>query len=188
MTDMAELRSFIFIDQLQPRTMCYLGTWIRGSLPRSNMAAQVIEVAPGLDIEEWVQGGEKTLEKGTVYVVEFWATWCGPCRKSIPHLSKLNDEYGDDGLVIIGVSDEEPDTVRNFVKGQGKKLVGIGAGISRSEIGQEERRNRDDDPVAIAEHGLKQSPPFDPLFEKPPIKSQAAIPIQPIPDLSQQSL
>ena len=48
---MAELRSFIFIDQLQPQTMSYLGTWIRGSLPRTNMAAQVIEVAPGLDIE-----------------------------------------------------------------------------------------------------------------------------------------
>ncbi len=48
---MAELRSFIFIDQLQPRTMCYLGTFIRGVLPRTNMAAQIIEVAPGLDIE-----------------------------------------------------------------------------------------------------------------------------------------
>ena len=48
---MAELRSFIFIDQLQPQTMCYLGTWIRGRLPRSNMAAQVIEISPGLDIE-----------------------------------------------------------------------------------------------------------------------------------------
>jgi ethanolamine utilization microcompartment shell protein EutL len=48
---MAELRSFIFIDQLQPQTLCTLGTWIRGSLPRSRMAAQIIEVAPGLDIE-----------------------------------------------------------------------------------------------------------------------------------------
>jgi hypothetical protein len=48
---MAELRSAIFIDQLQPQTMCYLGTWIRGRLPRSGMAAAVIEVAPGLDIE-----------------------------------------------------------------------------------------------------------------------------------------
>lgn len=48
---MAELRSFIFIDRLQPQTMCYLGTWIRGSLPRAGMAAQIIEVAPGLDIE-----------------------------------------------------------------------------------------------------------------------------------------
>jgi len=47
----ADLRSFIFIDQLQPQTMSYLGTWIKGSLPRSNMAAQVIEIAPGLDIE-----------------------------------------------------------------------------------------------------------------------------------------
>jgi ethanolamine utilization microcompartment shell protein EutS len=48
---MAELRSSIFIDQLQPQTMCYLGTWVRGRLPRTRMAAGVIEVAPGLDIE-----------------------------------------------------------------------------------------------------------------------------------------
>ena len=48
---MAELRSFIFLDQLQPQTMCYLGSWVRGRLPRQRMAAQVIEIAPGLDIE-----------------------------------------------------------------------------------------------------------------------------------------
>ena len=48
---MAELRSFIFIDQLQPQTLGYMATWIRGSLPRANVAAQIIEVAPGLDIE-----------------------------------------------------------------------------------------------------------------------------------------
>jgi ethanolamine utilization microcompartment shell protein EutS len=48
---MAELRSFIFLDQLQPQTMCYLASWIRGRLPRAGYAAQVIEVAPGLDIE-----------------------------------------------------------------------------------------------------------------------------------------
>jgi ethanolamine utilization microcompartment shell protein EutL len=48
---MAELRSFIFLDQLQPQTLCYIATWMRGTLPRSNMAAQIIEVAPGLDIE-----------------------------------------------------------------------------------------------------------------------------------------
>jgi hypothetical protein len=48
---MAELRSAIFIDQLQPQTMCYLGSWIRGRLPRTRMAAGIIEVAPGLDIE-----------------------------------------------------------------------------------------------------------------------------------------
>jgi ethanolamine utilization microcompartment shell protein EutS len=47
----ADLRSFIFIDRLQPQTMCYLGTWIKGRLPRRDMAAQIIEIAPGLDIE-----------------------------------------------------------------------------------------------------------------------------------------
>jgi ethanolamine utilization microcompartment shell protein EutS len=47
----AELRSSIFIDQLQPQTLCYMSTWMRGSLPRARVAAQIIEVAPGLDIE-----------------------------------------------------------------------------------------------------------------------------------------
>ena len=48
---MAALRSFIFIDQLQPQTIAYVASWMRGSLPRRNMAAQIIEVSPGLDIE-----------------------------------------------------------------------------------------------------------------------------------------
>ena len=48
---MAELRSFIFIDQLQPQTLCYMASGMRGRLPRTLMAAQIIEVAPGLDIE-----------------------------------------------------------------------------------------------------------------------------------------
>ena len=48
---MATIRSYIFIDQLQPKTMCYLGTFVRGFLPRSNMAALVVEVQPGLEIE-----------------------------------------------------------------------------------------------------------------------------------------
>ncbi len=41
-----------------------------------------------------------------VVVVEFWATWCAPCKESIPHLTKLQKKYGKDGLVIVGISDE----------------------------------------------------------------------------------
>ena len=68
---MAELRSFIFIDQLQPQTMCYLGTWIRGRLPRSNMAAQVIEISPGLDIEPLTDVALKSTEvQAGILVVE----------------------------------------------------------------------------------------------------------------------
>ncbi|GAB5467817.1 MAG: BMC domain-containing protein [Rhodospirillales bacterium] len=48
---MTELRSFLFLDQLQPQTLCYMASWMRGSLPRAKVAAQIVEVAPGLDIE-----------------------------------------------------------------------------------------------------------------------------------------
>ncbi len=48
---MTDLRASIFIDQLQPQTLAYLSTWMRGSLPRARMAAQIIEISPGLDVE-----------------------------------------------------------------------------------------------------------------------------------------
>ena len=68
---MAELRSFIFIDRLQPQTMSYLGTWIKGALPRADVAAQIIEVAPGLDIEGITDVALKHAEvKAGVLVVE----------------------------------------------------------------------------------------------------------------------
>ena len=68
---MAELRSFIFLDQLQPQTLGYLATWIRGSLPRANVAAQIIEVAPGLDIEALTDVALKHTEvQAGVLVVE----------------------------------------------------------------------------------------------------------------------
>jgi ethanolamine utilization microcompartment shell protein EutS len=68
---MAELRSFIFIDQMQPQTMCYLGSWIRGRLPRTNVAAQIIEIAPGLDIEPLTDVALKSTEvQAGILIVE----------------------------------------------------------------------------------------------------------------------
>ena len=68
---MAELRSFIFIDQLQPQTLAYIATWMRGSLPRRNMAAQIIEIAPGLDIEALTDVALKSAHvKAGILVVE----------------------------------------------------------------------------------------------------------------------
>src|SRR5581483_10542229 len=68
---MAELRSAIFIDQMQPQTLCYMASWIRGRLPRAGMAAQIIEVAPGLDIEPLTDVALKHAEVGGgILVVE----------------------------------------------------------------------------------------------------------------------
>src|SRR5207237_651391 len=59
---------------------------------------------------------------GKIYVVEFWATWCPPCRASIPHLSELNKRFKDKGVVFIGVTDEEPTKVKPFVQNMGEKM------------------------------------------------------------------
>ena len=66
--------------------------------------------APALTIETWVKGDEvKTFDPEKVYVIEFWATWCAPCLKSIPKLTKMQLENPTD-LVVIGVAaSEKPD-------------------------------------------------------------------------------
>jgi len=65
---------------------------------------------------------------GYVVVVEFWATWCGPCRASIPHLNDIDKQFKDQGVVIVSLSDEGDRTVRPFVKEMKMKyLVGSGS-------------------------------------------------------------
>jgi thiol-disulfide isomerase/thioredoxin len=69
---------------------------------------KVGDAAPALSVAKWVKGEPVTgFQKGKPYVVEFWATWCGPCIASMPHLSELQKEYGPKGLTIIGVSTED---------------------------------------------------------------------------------
>jgi peroxiredoxin len=52
---------------------------------------------------------------GKVILVNYWATWCGPCKKEIPEFNELYAEYKDRGLVILGISaDDDPETLRAF--------------------------------------------------------------------------
>lgn len=76
--------------------------------------------APAIHIKEWVKGEAFDLSKAKekdVTVVEFWATWCGPCRMSIPHMSEMQEHFGSKGVNFIGVTDEDRKIVDKFLKG-----------------------------------------------------------------------
>ncbi len=63
-------------------------------------------------------GVERKLDtwKGRVLVVNFWATWCPPCRKEIPAFTKIQDELGPKGLQFVGIAIEEAAPVRKFMQ------------------------------------------------------------------------
>ncbi len=62
--------------------------------------------APALGADAtWIQGESVTdFVPGQIYVLDFWATWCGPCVKAIPHMDELADKHRSDGVTVIGVA------------------------------------------------------------------------------------
>ena len=88
-------------------------------------AAELGIAAAPLAIDQWVKGKPVDLKDGkgkNLYVVEFWATWCPPCRESIPHLTEMQKKLKDKGVVFVGVTDEEVGKVKPFVEKMGDKM------------------------------------------------------------------
>lgn len=83
--------------------------------PEEPQPLAVGDAAPPLTISEWVMGEPiDQLASGQVYVVEFWATWCGPCKVSMPHMSEMQEHYGDE-VQFVGVTREDIGTVQGFL-------------------------------------------------------------------------
>jgi len=85
------------------------------------------DAAPPLKVTKWLQGAEvKAFAPGKVYVIEFWATWCAPCIRAMPHLNELQKEFKDKGLVIVGLTSKDENNtaekVASFVEKNGKRF------------------------------------------------------------------
>lgn len=73
--------------------------------------------APPLRIAAWLKGEPiETFAPGTIHVIEFWATWCGPSLASIPHLSRLQAKWRGKGVRVVGVASADPHSSLDVTK------------------------------------------------------------------------
>ena len=88
------------------------GTADGGTSPRA--VAERVYAARLADLK----GSAQTLEpwRGQVLVVNFWATWCAPCREEIPGFVRLQERYGPRGLLFVGIAIDQPDKVADFAR------------------------------------------------------------------------
>jgi len=110
---------------------CAAAIAVAGSMACASLPANALDAtaelgigsdAPSLDVEHWIQDGNgffkpvTDFKDGKVYVVEFWATWCGPCIMSMPHLAALQNQYRGQNVQIVSISDESPEEVKEFLE------------------------------------------------------------------------
>ncbi|MBE3070569.1 MAG: TlpA family protein disulfide reductase [Planctomycetes bacterium] len=106
-----------------------------GQAPDALVGALVGTEAPEIEAAYWLNSDPLTLQglRGQIVVVEFWATWCPPCRQTIPHLIELHTQYAGKGVVIVSLTDEPKETVAPFVKEMGMPYaVGGGSKTGRA--------------------------------------------------------
>ena len=88
--------------------------------PETSAAAAIGKEAFDFSLKD-LNGREVSLKKlrGKVVLLNFWASWCGPCRVEMPYLEKLHREFKDKDVVILGINSESPEVARKFLEKNG---------------------------------------------------------------------
>lgn len=103
---MIPLAALALLSQLAPAAKLHIGS-----------------PAPPLAVGKWIKGAPITKFKpGKEYVVEFWATWCPPCRTTIPHLTELSKKYPNITFIGVSIWEYNQTAVRPFVTQMGSKM------------------------------------------------------------------
>ncbi|GAB4354129.1 MAG: hypothetical protein Kow006_19650 [Gammaproteobacteria bacterium] len=97
-----------------------------GSEPLPPFQIQDVNGSPQ-DITQW---------KGKVVVLNFWATWCPPCRRELPTFKALQDEYGERGVQFVGISLDRQELVRDYVKLEGLNYPQLADPSEALKLGQ----------------------------------------------------
>src|SRR5262249_31039015 len=108
--------------------------------------------APPLHIGKWVKGEPvEAFKPGKIYVVEFWATWCGPCIASMPHLTALQAGYKDKGVTIIGVTTADPNNTLDKVQ---TMVTDKGDGMGYTVAWDDGKKTNNDYMKAAGQNGI----------------------------------
>jgi thiol-disulfide isomerase/thioredoxin len=139
-----------------------------------------VALAPGLMEENFKlltgESGKLADYKGKVLLIDIWATWCGPCRESIPHMVKLAEEYKNKGVEVIGLTTERDDPDEQYVKDFSKNFkinYPIGWANPRLENGLKNGRGGIPQTIIVGRDGIIKyhKVGFHPINSVPQIKA-----------------
>ncbi|HWL94075.1 MAG TPA: redoxin family protein [Phycisphaerae bacterium] len=160
-----------------PLFILFFDTALRGDLT-------VGDKAPPVTALKWynLPDGMKTVKpadlKGKITIVEFWATWCGPCKAQMPHLIEIQDKYKSKGVILLALSAEPETVVSRFVKERELPyVIGAGAEAANTRYGvQGIPRSFLVDPegkIAWIGHPAAMDPELKKLLAKSPAKGRS---------------
>ena len=138
------------------------------------------DAAPALKVEKFLKGDPVTeFKAGHIYVVEFWATWCGPCKRAMPHLSELQKKYQDKVTFIsVNIWERKPksgtilENVESFVKGNSANMeytIAFDGAAAQTDKAYMKAAGQDGIPAAFIITGDQKiayiGHPMEPAFE-----------------------